>query len=149
MAGLSAQEFADIHLAVAEARDYVDVPVVFYLPVPGAVDPLYGESVGGKEGWAVYANLRGSVKLSPSEETLTRFGLKANTEVLASISRQRVLEWEAETGQTLALTDKMHMEVYGQRYNVSECPPPNHLPVGDGTALDYIEIIVTGCTKQL
>lgn len=142
--GLSAQEFADIHRAVAEAMAYVTLPVTFYKASPVAVDPLYNEAVGGEDNFQPYASLRASVVLRPSKDTLTRFGLyDTAVDMLMSIPRQSVLDWEESTGQPLVLTNDMEVEVLGTRYLV-ESIRIDHLPVGDGSTADYIEIVVGG-----
>lgn len=150
--GLAAEDFADIHSAVAEAMAYVALPVTFLeaLPATSEVDPMYGEAATEADdaNWTVYGEpISASVKLSPTEEELTRHGLLSGAALLGFIPQQYILDWESNTGKTWAPTASMLVEYQGVRYNIRQIPRTDWLPVGDGSAQDTIGRVFTAITK--
>lgn len=150
--GLSADDFADIHAAVAEAMALVTLPVTFYVAsVPDSnVNRMYGEAVDGNENFVVYggAPLRASVKMRPADEQLTRLGLVTGAHILGFIPRQHIIDWEADSGLTWAPNEAMEVEYQGVRYNITQLRSDD-LPVGDGSASDTIGPVFTGMTKPM
>lgn len=148
-AGLSSAEFEDIHNAVLEAMGFVLRPTVFYEPNTAAVvDDLYGETASGEVEHLPLAEVGASIRYKPAEESLTRMGLKVEAEILLFIPRGEVLRWEAANARTLDPKEAgWEMVVAGKRYNVFE-KRTDPLPVGDGSAEDYIGMVVTGYKEQ-
>jgi hypothetical protein len=146
--GLSAAEFEDIHNAVLEAMGFVLRPAVLHLPVESAVDDLYGEAVGGQEPWEDLPEIGASIRYNPNEETLTRYGLKTEAEVLLFIPRGEVARWEAANGRAFLPREAGHeITAQGRRFNVFEVRT-DPLPVGDGQSEDYIGMVVTGYKEK-
>ena len=146
--GLSADEFADIHESVMEALAYVMLPVIFERVKTSTTgtDPLYGEATGGREDMPALPPIPASVKLSPHPESLTRYGLQTDADVLLFIPKNAIVAWEAANLQTFLVTDDMTLTYQNVLYNVTETRK-DVLPVDDGTTSDYIGLVVTATTK--
>jgi hypothetical protein len=145
--GLAADEWADIHQSVMEAAAFVALPVTFYRPVAGqAVDPLYGEPVDGDTDWEPWATIRASVKEQPANEQLTQMGLKLDKDLLLFIPHGYILAWQAKYKATFKVEEFHEVAYRGVRYNIEQVREDD-LPVGDGSAADFVGLVVTGTTK--
>lgn len=148
--GLSADDFADIDAAVAEAMALVVLPVSFWAATPagGDVDAMYGEATDGAEGWTVFGGqpIRASVKLQPTDEELTRYGLLTGAALLGFIPEQHVKDWAQLTGIPFAPRESMEVEYMGVRYNIKQLRT-DWLPVGDGSTVATIGRVFTAQTK--
>jgi hypothetical protein len=147
--GLSAADFRDINLAAAEAMAYVVLPVTFLVASPASsdVDSLYGEATTDDPNWRPYgSSVRASIKFSPTEEELTRFGLHTGATLLGFIPRQSVLDWQTANAQTWSPKEGMLVVYNGARYNITQLRT-DWLPVGDGTSIETLGHVFTATTK--
>lgn len=145
--GLSAAEWADIHDSVLEAMGFVLIPAVFHAADPAEVDDLYGEATDGDDNWTDLPEIGVSYKYKPSEEHLTRQGLKTEAEVLLFIPRGEVLRWEETNARPFVVGEDMEVTVAGKTFNVFEAVT-DPLPVDDGAATDFIGMVVTGYKER-
>lgn len=149
--GLSAEDFAEIHEQVAEAFAYTAIPVQFLKhDAAEAVHSLYGEAADGEGDYPPFGTpIRAAVKFSPTDEVLTRFGLKSDADVLIHIPRWMILDWESKNAPLAFVVDgSMRVQVQGDVYHIEKVVPDSVLPVGDGSAQEYIGLVVTACTNK-